>query len=301
MELNDIYKLYAPYIVRLELFPDLKKIKDQNIKLDLSSPMHISGTGFFIGNYLVTNFHIFKNVLSIISDVPYQLWTFLYNTRIIPSDIFCKSENTPITDLMIGAFKYEKNEILSSRTGYYSEDIYNDYIILHFNRVNIDPEQLEEITLSNGQTIKTFKNVTYKPLEFLSGNHVKIGNEVCFFGYPFGKENLSLHKGIISSIYKKNDVTVYQIDGNINNGHSGGPLIDVKTGKIIGIVSRKENGFTDYFKKIKSQINAKGVCSDCLKTLISQMERSANVGIGYAFSSDRIADNLMMLSEYEDN
>lgn len=301
MDLNDIFKLYAPYIVRLELFPDFKKIKDQNIKLDPSNPTHISGTGFFIGNYLVTNFHIFKTVLSIINEVPYQLWTFLYNTRIIPSDVFCKSENIPTTDLMIGAFKYEKNEILSSRTGYYSDDIYNDYIILHFNRVNIDPEQLEEITLSNGQTIKTFKNVAYKPLEFLSDSQVKIGNEVCFFGYPFGKENLSLHKGIISSIYKKNDVTVYQIDGNINNGHSGGPLIDVKTGKIIGIVSRKENGFTDYFKKIKSQINAKGVCSDCLKTLISQMERSANVGIGYAFSSDNIADNLMMLSRYEDN
>ena len=115
MDLNDIFKLYAPYIVRLELFPDFKKIKDQNIKLDPSNPTHISGTGFFIGNYLVTNFHIFKTVLSIINEVPYQLWTFLYNTRIIPSDVFCKSENIPTTDLMIGAFKYEKNEILSSR------------------------------------------------------------------------------------------------------------------------------------------------------------------------------------------
>ena len=294
MKLNDIFKQYAPYIVRLELFPDLKQIENLGIELNSSNFIHISGTGFFVGNYLITNFHILKKILPIINQVPYQLWTFLYNTRIIPSDVFHPSKNMPPTDLMIGAFKYNSDEILSSRTGYDSDDIHNDYIILHFNRVNIDPEQLEEITLPNGQTIKSFKNVEYKPLEFLPSKYVKIGNEVCFFGYPFGKENLSLHKGIVSSIYKKNGVIVYQIDGNINNGNSGGPLIDVKTGKIIGIISRKENGFTDYFKTLKNSTHLKS-----LRLLIAQLERSVNVGIGYAFSSDSISENLSTLNTPE--
>ena len=294
MELNNIFKQYAPYIVRVELFPDFEQIKKQGIKLNSNNFMHISGTGFFIGNYLITNFHIFKNILPIIEKVPHQLWTFLYNTRVIPSDIFHPAKDIPPTNLMIGAFKYDSDEILNSRTGYDSDDMHNDYIILHFNRVNIDPEQLEEITLSNGQTIKSFKNVTYKTLEFLPSKHVKIGDEVCFFGYPFGKENLSLHKGIISSIYKKNGVIVYQIDGNINNGNSGGPLIDVKTGKIIGIISRKENGFSNQFKTFKTCMQSTNLRA--LKLMIAQLERSVNVGIGYAFSADPISENLSILN-----
>lgn len=68
-----------------------------------------------------------------------------------------------------------------------------------------------------------------------------VGSSIACLGYPFasfGQHNIKITSGIISSkILNKNRTKQFQIDAMIHDGNSGGPLIDLKTGKIIGVVS----------------------------------------------------------------
>lgn len=85
---------------------------------------------------------------------------------------------------------------------------------------------------------KSFYNDT-TPLKF--SEDVKTGDSVTVLGYPFGGNNLSTTKGVISRIEHHNYVYSYeymlsiQIDAAINSGNSGGAAIDEKN-NIIGIV-----------------------------------------------------------------
>lgn len=149
---------------------------------------------------------------------------------------------------------------------------------------------------------------------FSENETVKVGQIIVFMGYPFGMYNLTSHTGYISSIYEKNDVLVYQIDGSVNGGNSGGPLISLDSGDVIGIITRAQTGliekqFKNLIKALKSNQKAlsqvktvmsiggfdpvKGfVASQAAMEIIAQnLKRSANVGIGYAFSSNYVRDH----------
>ena len=66
------------------------------------------------------------------------------------------------------------------------------------------------------------------------GNKQLSGTEVAAFGHPH-KLHFSASRGIISKVrfYEGHDWV--QLDAAINPGTSGGPLIDLGTGKIVGI------------------------------------------------------------------
>ncbi|TCP58159.1 trypsin-like peptidase [Tumebacillus sp. BK434] len=74
----------------------------------------------------------------------------------------------------------------------------------------------------------------------------EIGDEVIAFGSPLGLEN-TVTTGIISGIDRDFDLEpyrykgVYQISAPIAPGNSGGPLVDKKTGAVIGINSAGTN------------------------------------------------------------
>ena len=77
-----------------------------------------------------------------------------------------------------------------------------------------------------------------------------IGTEVIALGSPQGLEN-SASIGYLTGINRTIDMdfsyeNVYQVDAQIDQGSSGGPLLDAKTGKVIGINSllyTKNNSF----------------------------------------------------------
>lgn len=76
-----------------------------------------------------------------------------------------------------------------------------------------------------------------------------IGADVIAIGSPMGLQ-WSLSKGIVSALRKDEGVLYIQTDTAINDGNSGGPLIAVKTGKVIGIntlVLVKRNARGDVF------------------------------------------------------
>ena len=146
-----------------------------------------------------------------------------------------------------------------------------------------------------------------------------IGQPVAMLGFHFDNENLSVHGGVLASSYSRGEVRYLQIDGSVNQGNSGGPLIDAETGAVIGIVTRKATGLTRQFdqllqsfeENIKALEGAQSVMRvgavDPLEALtVSQrqmalvaqeMKRSANVGIGYAYTADRVRRSLELLSE----
>ena len=69
----------------------------------------------------------------------------------------------------------------------------------------------------------------------------EVGASIACLGYPFagfGQHTLKITSGIVSSkVITENGTRQFQIDAMIHDGNSGGPLIDLKTGKIIGVVS----------------------------------------------------------------
>jgi serine protease Do len=62
------------------------------------------------------------------------------------------------------------------------------------------------------------------------------GREVAAFGHPEGL-SYSASRGIISQVRVYDRVDWIQTDAAINSGNSGGPLIDLETGKVLGVNS----------------------------------------------------------------
>jgi S1-C subfamily serine protease len=68
-------------------------------------------------------------------------------------------------------------------------------------------------------------------------NDYKPGQGVVAFGHPASKD-FTITRGIISAIrYETEFFEAIQTDASINRGNSGGPLIDISTGEVIGISS----------------------------------------------------------------
>jgi serine protease Do len=81
-----------------------------------------------------------------------------------------------------------------------------------------------------------------EPLKIAKDRKAEIGDEVLALGSPLGFQN-TVTTGIISGIDRDFDLEpfqyedVYQISAPIAPGNSGGPLIDSKTGEVLGINS----------------------------------------------------------------
>jgi hypothetical protein len=139
----------------------------------------------------------------------------------------------------------------------------------------------------------------------------KIGDSIALLGYPLEHDNLSCHAGIISSFYERGIVKIIQLDASVNAGNSGGPLIDDHTGHVLGIVSRRATGLSSLFGELRDGIKGNlelldrhlvgemfmghvdpmKVMADGQRHVLStldEIERQANVGIGYAVSIEHL-------------
>lgn len=146
-------------------------------------------------------------------------------------------------------------------------------------------------------------------------NSLDVGQQILFMGYPFGMPQLTAHMGHISSIFDRSGTSVAQIDGSINGGNSGGPLISIESGKVVGIVTRAVTGlierqFDELITALDSNaeilkrpsgmvkmggidpMNALQVTQTAMARLARDLKRTANVGIGYAYSIDPVREYL---------
>ena len=75
-------------------------------------------------------------------------------------------------------------------------------------------------------------------------------------GYQVDQDNLSLKSGIISSFFKsKDDKRSIQFDAVIKHSNSGSPLIDVESGKVIGVVGHRLAAISKSYEDFKRIIN----------------------------------------------
>ena len=92
-------------------------------------------------------------------------------------------------------------------------------------------------------------NLELKKITLGNSDKVKLGDDIFVFGTPLNIDYIStLSKGNISYIDRKitiktsneiNNFSVIQIDSRIEEGNSGGPVIN-KSGKVIGMMFVKE-------------------------------------------------------------
>jgi S1-C subfamily serine protease len=73
-------------------------------------------------------------------------------------------------------------------------------------------------------------------LQLSGGEDAGVGNDVLAIGTPKGL-SWSVSKGIISAVRDLRNVRMIQTDAAINSGNSGGPLIDLRSGKVVGVNS----------------------------------------------------------------
>ena len=83
------------------------------------------------------------------------------------------------------------------------------------------------------------------------GETPHVQDDVLAVGYPRGGEDISYTRGIVSRIedikYSHGwaNLLSIQVDAAINPGNSGGPVLDMKSGKVVGIAFQglgKEEG-----------------------------------------------------------
>jgi len=85
-----------------------------------------------------------------------------------------------------------------------------------------------------------------------------VGHPVGAFGHPWGL-NFTGTKGVISGKTSKFGTEMLQTDAPINSGNSGGPLISLKTGEVVGMntsnISDDEDQNTNFAESMKYACN----------------------------------------------
>lgn len=73
------------------------------------------------------------------------------------------------------------------------------------------------------------------PLEPASPG-VTRGQAVAFAGFPHGIEDLLVQTATVAGPFEDKG---FYIDGSINGGNSGGPIADVETGSVVGVITQR--------------------------------------------------------------
>lgn len=76
--------------------------------------------------------------------------------------------------------------------------------------------------------------VRHSHLMLSDGSHAGVGNEVIAIGTPRGFD-WSVSRGIISAVRTEKSIRIIQTDAAVNSGNSGGPLIDLASGLVVGV------------------------------------------------------------------
>lgn len=149
------------------------------------------------------------------------------------------------------------------------------------------------------------KNSDY--LELGNFNDINEGDEILFAGFPLKILKTSFSRGMVSAKGQDilgNELNAYQIDGSINNGNSGGPLIN-RDGKVVGMITLKYSEFDSLLQSILNLGKMTGVSignangrldiGETFHNILKLMKTHVNVGIGHAFSIEYAKEKLKEL------
>lgn len=137
------------------------------------------------------------------------------------------------------------------------------------------------------------------------------GLEVVFSGFPHGIPHLLVQRAVVAGLMSDQ---AFYIDGSVNGGNSGGPIVDITDGTVVGIVTqRRFLGGADLTKlqeaaeKIRAHcqtiagrgsVQIMGIDFGAFSGLMAEgmiligevLEANANTGIGIGFSIEYVAE-----------
>ncbi|MBF0226389.1 MAG: TSUP family transporter [Desulfobacterales bacterium] len=168
-------------------------------------------------------------------------------SRVKPSVITVKAQKKSPQDLGNNFIWYESigSGIIVDEKGFaitnfhVVEDSFEVYVLLGHNQNKIPARIIDSDKALDLAILKIDANENFHPVFFGDSDKLQIGDLAICVGSPFGfKDSVSM--GIISDVHRTINVNgisfegMIQTDAVINQGNSGGPLIDI-SGKVIGI------------------------------------------------------------------
>ncbi|MBI4097631.1 MAG: trypsin-like peptidase domain-containing protein [Candidatus Levybacteria bacterium] len=131
-----------------------------------------------------------------------------------------------------------------------------------------------------------FDKKEIKSLRICKQEEIKEGMAVIFAGYPLDLLSLTTHQGILSTITTDDTGnTVYLIDGTVNSGNSGCPLMN-EQGEVIGIVNAKRREQSDLLSEVeKLKSGAISIHGIDMISIYKALIENLQLGIGYAVPS----------------
>jgi serine protease Do len=146
---------------------------------------------------------------------------------------------------------------------------------------------------SNDIAVLKFNDKSRLPIPTFNGE-IKEGLSVIFSGFPLGLRALTTHQGIISSItIDSAGAKRYLIDGTVNTGNSGCPLMTID-GELIGIINatqREDRDLLNQVAELSEDENHLVLYGIDLIKVYQAIIKNLQLGIGYAVPCSYIPRN----------
>ncbi|WP_353224363.1 S1 family peptidase [Salinisphaera hydrothermalis] len=135
------------------------------------------------------------------------------------------------------------------------------------------------------------------------------GTKVVFSGFPHGIHDLLTHEAIISGPVAAH---AFYVDGSVNGGNSGGPVVDANTGEVVGIITQRRflggtelNGLRQQVQQLlrhcqgianRGSVQIMGIDFGSFAQMMGQgfsvmdqlLQTNANSGIGIGFRIEHV-------------
>lgn len=134
-------------------------------------------------------------------------------------------------------------------TNYHVIDGYSNIYVYNTEKKNVKASVLNYDRLNDIAILVIDNSLNLKEISIGNSDDIKVGDEIYVAGTPLNIDYIStINKGIISFVnrkitingeYGRNTFNAIQIDAEVDNGNSGGPLLN-NSGKVIGMMIVKE-------------------------------------------------------------
>jgi V8-like Glu-specific endopeptidase len=162
--------------------------------------------------------------------------------------------------LVTDDYLFKVNKAVKVKLRFVNEDGYTEN-----KSVEISLDELKQRIINSLDKEKTSFaaiNIDFKEFESIPSlemkgkdKNINIGQSIAVLGYQLDQDNLAIKTGIVSSAFEKNDLKYLQVNSSIKQGNSGSPIINIKTGEVIGIIGHKLATVTQSHKRMKQIIN----------------------------------------------
>lgn len=116
------------------------------------------------------------------------------------------------------------------------------------------------------------------------------GLDILFSGFPHGISHLLVQRAVVAGLVSDR---AFYIDGSVNGGNSGGPIIDIADGAVVGIVTQRRFLGAQDLAELKNA--AEQIRAHC--TAIAGRATVKIMGIDFGGFSQLMAEGMLLIRE----